>query len=78
MSFLSYIRGLIAQRNNHRLFSSRNIGAAIYSAGTLIEVLCVTGYIIDTYQKYAASAMAAIFVLRGILAVVLPLAAPSL
>ncbi|BCS18491.1 putative MFS transporter [Aspergillus puulaauensis] len=55
-----------------------NIGAAIYSAGTLIEVLCVTGYIIDTYQKYAASAMAAIFVLRSILAVVLPLAAPSL
>ncbi|KAL4977330.1 putative MFS transporter [Aspergillus desertorum] len=55
-----------------------NIGAAIYSAGTLVEVLCVTGYIIDTYQKYAASAMAAIFVLRSILAVVLPLAAPSL
>ncbi|KAL4894554.1 major facilitator superfamily domain-containing protein [Aspergillus ambiguus] len=55
-----------------------NIGAAIYSAGTLVEVLCVTGYIIDTYQKYAASAMAAIIVLRSILAVVLPLAAPSL
>ncbi|KAL4795383.1 major facilitator superfamily domain-containing protein [Aspergillus venezuelensis] len=55
-----------------------NIGAAIYSAVTLVEVLCVTGYIIDTYQKYAASAMAAIFVLRSVLAVALPLAAPSL
>lgn len=55
-----------------------NIGAAIYGAGTVLEILCVMGYIIDTYQKYAASAMAAIIVLRSILAAVLPLAAPAL
>ncbi|KAL5045301.1 hypothetical protein BDW71DRAFT_184045 [Aspergillus fruticulosus] len=55
-----------------------NIGAAIYSAGTLVEMLYITGHIIDTYQKYADSSMAATFVLRSILAVVLPLAAPSL
>ncbi|RAL08761.1 putative MFS transporter [Aspergillus homomorphus CBS 101889] len=55
-----------------------NIGAAIYGAGTVLEILCVMGYIIDTYQKYAASAMAAIICLRSILSFVLPLAAPSL
>ena len=55
-----------------------NIGAAIYGAGTVLEILCVMGYMIDTYQKYAASAMAAIIVLRSILAFVLPLVAPSL
>lgn len=36
------------------------------------------GYMIDSYQKYAASAMAAIFVLRSILAFALPLVAPAL
>lgn len=55
-----------------------NIGAAIYGAGTVLEILCVMGYIIDTYQKYAASAMAAMIVLRSIVAFALPLAAPSL
>lgn len=56
----------------------RNIGAAIYGAGTVLELLCVLGYMIDKYQRYAASAMAAIIVLRSILAFALPLAAPSL
>ncbi|KAF6220568.1 hypothetical protein HO133_003001 [Letharia lupina] len=55
-----------------------NIGAAIYGAGTVLELLCVIGYMIDTYQKYAASAIAAIIVLRSILAFASPLAAPSL
>lgn len=50
----------------------KNIGAAIYGAGTVLELLCVIGYMIDTYQKYAASAMAAIIVLRSILAFALP------
>lgn len=61
-------------------FIGRNIGAAIFGAGIVLEVLCVMGllYIIDTYQNYAASAMAAIIVLRSIVAFALPLAAPSL
>lgn len=59
-------------------FIGRNIGAAIFGAGTVLEILCVMGYIIDTYQKYAASAMAAIIFLRSIVAFTLPLAAPSL
>lgn len=56
----------------------RNIGAVIFGAGTVLELLCVLGYIIDTYREYAASAMAAIIVLRSIVAFALPLAAPSL
>ena len=56
----------------------RNTGAAIYGAGVVLELLCVIGYIIDTYQQYAASAMAAIIVLRSVVAFALPLAAPSL
>ena len=27
----------------------RNVGAAIYGAGTVLELLCVIGYMIDTY-----------------------------
>lgn len=56
----------------------RNIGAAIFGAGSVLEILGTMGYMIDTYQKYTASAMAAIFVLRSIVAFALPLAAPSL
>ncbi|RMZ91598.1 hypothetical protein DV736_g1195, partial [Chaetothyriales sp. CBS 134916] len=55
-----------------------NIGAAIYGGGAVLEMLCVIGYVIDTYTKYAASAMAAIIVLRSILAAFLPIAAPVL
>lgn len=56
----------------------RNIGAALFAGGTVLEILCVMGYMIDSYQKYAASAMAAILVLRSLLAFALPLVAPSL
>lgn len=56
----------------------RDIGAAIFGAGTYLELIGVMSYIVDTYQKYAARAMAAIVVLRSILAVILPLGAPSL
>ncbi|MCJ1444056.1 MAG: hypothetical protein MMC23_004556 [Stictis urceolatum] len=55
-----------------------NIGAAIFGGGTVLEILCVMGYIIDTYTKYAASAMASIIVFRSLLSFALPLAAPSL
>lgn len=59
-------------------FIRSNIGAAIFGAGTVLEILCVRGYMINTYQKYAASAMAATIVLRSLVALALPLAAPSL
>ncbi|OGM48423.1 MFS transporter [Aspergillus bombycis] len=55
-----------------------NIGAAIYSGATVVQLVCVQGYLIDTYQVYAASAMASVMVLRNLLGFGLPLVAPSL
>ncbi|OOF98554.1 hypothetical protein ASPCADRAFT_162116 [Aspergillus carbonarius ITEM 5010] len=68
--------GWSARRSIHWIMP--NIGAAIYGAGTLLEILCVVGYIIDTYPKYAASAVAAVVCFRSLLAFALPLVAPSL
>ena len=78
LSEFALTRGLEAKCLGILIFMRRNIGAAIYGAGTVLEILCVMVYIIDTYQKYAASAMAAMIVLRSIVAFALPLAAPSL
>ncbi|EIT80022.1 synaptic vesicle transporter SVOP [Aspergillus oryzae 100-8] len=55
-----------------------DIGAAIYSGATVLQLVCVQGYLIDTYQVYAASAMASVMVLRNLLGFGLPLLAPSL
>ncbi|GFF71893.1 uncharacterized transporter C1529.01 [Aspergillus lentulus] len=55
-----------------------NIGAAIYAGSTVVQLVCVQGYLIDTYQLFAASAMAAVMVLRSLLGFALPLMAPSL
>lgn len=57
---------------------TRNIGAAIYGGSTVVQLICVQGYLIDTYQLFAASAVAAVMVLRSILGFGLPLVAPSL
>lgn len=58
--------------------SYRNIGAAIYGAGALHEIQCIVGYIVDTYPKYASSAVAAVMFIRSLLSFALPLAAPRL
>ncbi|ROW06906.1 hypothetical protein VMCG_04174 [Cytospora schulzeri] len=71
-----FIYGWCARSSIHWIVP--NIGAAIFGGGTCLEILCVMGYMIDSYQKYAASAMAAILVLRSILAFALPLVAPAL
>ncbi|KAK7717944.1 hypothetical protein SLS63_010594 [Diaporthe eres] len=59
-------------------YNKKNIGSALFAGGTCLEILCVMGYMIDTYPKYAASAMASILVLRSILAFALPLVASPL
>ncbi|KAL2065353.1 hypothetical protein VTL71DRAFT_3023 [Oculimacula yallundae] len=55
-----------------------NIGAAIYAGSTVLQLVCVQGYLIDCYTQYAASAMAGVTVLRNLLGFGLPLVAPSL
>ncbi|KAJ6437439.1 ATP-dependent DNA helicase PIF1 [Purpureocillium lavendulum] len=53
-----------------------NIGATIYGAGTIISFLCLQTYVVDAYGQYAASAIAAITVLRSLAGFGFPLFAP--
>ncbi|KAL3427259.1 major facilitator superfamily transporter [Phlyctema vagabunda] len=53
-----------------------NIGAAIFSAGTIIGFQCIQTYIVDSYTRYAASALSASSFLRSIAGFGFPLFAP--
>ncbi|KAM4064720.1 major facilitator superfamily protein [Hirsutella rhossiliensis] len=55
-----------------------NVGAALYAAGTIIGFQCVQGYIVDSYTRYAASAVGAITVLRSLAGFGFPLFAPAM
>lgn len=55
-----------------------NIGAAIYAAGTIIGFQCIQGYVVDSYPRYAASAVGAITVLRSLAGFGFPLFAPAM
>lgn len=56
--------GWSIEKHAHWIFP--NIGAAIFGSGIIISMQCTTSYIIDTYDVYAASAVAATTVLRAI------------
>lgn len=43
------------------------VGAAVFSAGMLMTYICVTTYLVDTFERYAASAIAAMTVTRSVL-----------
>lgn len=43
-----------------------NLGATIFGSGIIIIMQCITSYLIDAYSVYAASAIAATTVLRGL------------
>ncbi|PNY24009.1 transporter [Tolypocladium capitatum] len=53
-----------------------NVGAAVYAAGTIISFQCVQGYMVDSYPRYAASAVGAMTVLRSLAGFGFPLFAP--
>lgn len=53
-----------------------NIGAAIFGAGIVTGFLCIQTYLIDSYTKYAASAVGAATVLRSLAGFGFPLFAP--
>jgi len=42
------------------------IGAAIFAFGMLVTYICIQTYLVDAFQQYAASALAATIVLRSI------------
>jgi multidrug resistance protein len=53
-----------------------NIGSFIFGIGTIVAFQCVTTYLVDTYARMAASAVAAVTVLRSLAGFVFPLFAP--
>lgn len=53
-----------------------NIGACIFSAGTIISFQCIQTYIVDAYTLFAASGIAAATVLRSLAGFGFPLFAP--
>ncbi|KAK1980730.1 major facilitator superfamily transporter [Colletotrichum cereale] len=70
------IYGWSAQYHTHWIVP--NIGAVIFSAGVIVGFQCIQGYLVDTYTKYAASAVAAATVLRSLAGFGFPLFAPSM
>lgn len=55
-----------------------DIGTTIYSMGGIIGFQCIQIYLVDTYARYAASAIAAAAFLRSLFAFAFPLFAPDL
>jgi hypothetical protein len=55
-----------------------NIGAALFAAGTIASFQCVQTYIVDSYSMYAASAIAAVTVLRSLAGFGFPLFARAM
>lgn len=53
-----------------------NIGAAIFSAGTIVAFQCIQTYLVDSYTMFAASAIGAATVLRSLAGFGFPLFAP--
>ncbi|XP_014552674.1 hypothetical protein COCVIDRAFT_109734 [Bipolaris victoriae FI3] len=68
--------GWSAQARMHWIMP--NFGAAIFSAGMVMAFQCVNGYLIDSYTRYAASAIAAATVLRSLAGFGFPLFAPAM
>jgi multidrug resistance protein len=55
-----------------------NIGACLFCAGTIIGFQCIQTYLVDSYTRYAASAIAAATVLRSLAGFGFPLFAPAM
>lgn len=66
--------GWSAQAHTHWVLP--NIGAAIFAAGVIVGFQCIQTYIVDSYTKYAASAIGAATVLRSSAGFGFPLFAP--
>ncbi|KAI1760316.1 MFS general substrate transporter [Hypoxylon sp. FL1150] len=55
-----------------------NIGAMLFAAGAIMSFQCLQGFLVDSYQRYAASAVGAATVLRSLAGFGFPLFAPSM
>ncbi|RDW63548.1 hypothetical protein BP6252_11093 [Coleophoma cylindrospora] len=66
--------GWAAQAHTHWIVP--NIGTTISAAGIYLGFLCIQTYLVDSYPRYAASAIGAATVLRSLAGFGLPLFAP--
>lgn len=66
--------GWSAQERTHWIVP--NIGAFLFGMGTIAAFQCVTTYLVDTYARFAASAVAAVTILRSLMGFGFPLFAP--
>ncbi|KAF2821238.1 MFS general substrate transporter [Ophiobolus disseminans] len=55
-----------------------DIGACIFCAGVIVGFQCIQTYLVDSYSRYAASAIAAATVLRSLAGFGFPLFAPAM
>lgn len=69
-----FIYGWSAQKHTHWIIP--NIGAALCAAGVIIGFQGIQTYVVDSYTRYAASALGAITVLRSLAGFGFPLFAP--
>ncbi|CRG86171.1 Alpha-galactosidase [Talaromyces islandicus] len=69
-----FIYGWTAQYKVHWI--APNIGAAIFCVGAIMSFQCIQVYLVDTYTRYAASALAAAVLLRSLAGFGFPLFAP--
>ncbi|CAK7220857.1 hypothetical protein SCUCBS95973_004298 [Sporothrix curviconia] len=70
------IFGWTAEYHTHWI--GPNIGAAVLASGVIVGFQCIQGYLVDTYMRYAASAVGATTILRSIAGFGFPLFAPDL
>jgi MFS family permease len=66
--------GWTAEKHAHWILP--NLGAAIFAAGVITGFQCIQTYIVDSYTRYAASAIGAATVLRSLAGFGFPLFAP--
>ncbi|OAL57136.1 MFS general substrate transporter [Pyrenochaeta sp. DS3sAY3a] len=71
-----FMYGWSAQAHTHWIVP--NIGACIFCAGVIVGFQCIQTYLVDSYTRYAASAIAAATVLRSLAGFGFPLFAPAL
>ena len=69
-----FLYGWTAQAHTHWIVP--NIGACIFAAGVIIGFQCIQTYIVDSYTRFAASAVGAATVLRSLAGFGFPLFAP--
>ncbi|KAL2054076.1 hypothetical protein ABVK25_005615 [Lepraria finkii] len=69
-----FIYGWTAQYKTHWI--GPNIGAAVFAAGVIIVFQCIQTYLVDSYTRYAASAISAATFLRSLAGFGFPLFAP--